>query len=109
MNIAASGPQHPRTTPATMRNFKGSSIGGLFGGRVDLVDAYCSRIIELFEQFTKEGILYKEEQLMTEILSEESFPIKVFKFDTWYHPDWGENRFRGETQISFCDFFDQIK
>jgi hypothetical protein len=108
LNIVSINPQHPIAHTSIHKNFKGSVIGGIFGGHVSLIDSYCDRIIELFEFFLKEKKLYKEEQLMTYILSEETFPIKIFSFNTWYHADWGDNRFNS-SQISFCDFFDEIK
>lgn len=105
LNIAAKGPQHPRLK--TDNKFKGSAIGGIFGGQRDLVLHYCNKVIEQFESYLNDGRLCKEEQIMTEILADDIIPVKPFTFDTWYHPDW-ERGYNAE-QISFCDFFDEIK
>lgn len=107
LNIAAKGPQHGRLNPNNV--FKGSVVGGLFGGNASLMNAYCDKVIEVYNEFLQKGILCKEEQIMTEILAENLFPIKMFTFDTWYHPDWGDDRFNAQTQISFCDFFDEMR
>ena len=105
LNIAARGPQHPRLSHSTP--FKGSVIGGIFGGRKDLMLQYCDLVISDFQMYLDDKKLCKEEQIMTEILNSDRMPIKLFIFDTWYHPDWG-NSYK-DTQISFCDFFDEIK
>lgn len=108
LNIASSNPQHPRLDTGKNSRFRGSVIGGLFGGTSQLVTAYCDKVIEYFQHFADRGVLCKEEQIMTEILAEELFPMKTFLFNTWYHPDWGSARYSPD-QISFCDFFDAIK
>ena len=105
LNILCNNPQHT-LIPGINYKVKGSVIGGIFGGRVDLIDKYCDSVIELFEKYIKEETLYTEEHLMTIIASDGNFPLKYFKFDTWYHPDW-EERYNGK--ISFCDFFDEIE
>jgi hypothetical protein len=106
LNVAAKGPQHPRLSYDN--KFIGSVIGGIFGGHRDLMEKYCNEVTAQFEEYlyNKEQ-LCKEEQIMTEILSEGTLPIKTFIFDTWYHPDW-EDRYN-ESQVSFCDFFDEIR
>lgn len=104
LNIVTINPQHPRLD--TTNAFRGSVIGGIFGGRREFVVDYCNKVIDMFEKYLNEGILCKEEQIMTEILAEGSFPIKTFMFQTWYHPDWGDRYLPSQT--SFCDFFDEI-
>lgn len=106
LNITCSNPQHPRLQSTTPTPFKGSVIGGIFGGRTGLVSDYCDRVISMFEYYLSTGVLCREEQIMTEMLSQDAFPIKEFSFNSWYHPDWG-NRYN-PNQISFCDFFDEI-
>jgi hypothetical protein len=108
LNIAIIHPQHQRLNLDNSMPFKGSVIGGLFGGNVAILNDYCDAIINMFEFFLNKGVLCKEEQIMTEILAQDVFPIKTFTFQNWYHPDWGENRY-DPSQISFCDFFDEIK
>lgn len=103
LNIACKNPQHPLID----RAFGGSVIGGIFGGNVNLVKEYCKSVIEKFENFSEKNELYKEEQIMTLMLAQQEFPTKVFFFDTWYHPDWGNDRYN-PSQVSFCDFFDEI-
>jgi len=104
LNVASNNPQHPRLN--VEHRFNGSAIGGIFGGRVALMDQYCDMVLAEFRAQLDRGILCKEEQIMTEILAAGKFPIKTFKFDTWYHPDW-EDRYN-EKQISFCNFFEEI-
>lgn len=107
LNIVSSGNQHIRI-PAESGTYKGSVIGGLFGGNTTIVDKYCDKIIELFNLYTDKGELYKEEQLMTKVLTEGLFPTTLFTFDTWYHPDWDASYYNPNLR-DFCDFFDEIK
>jgi hypothetical protein len=106
LNIAASGNQHFRI-PTTQGKYKGSVIGGIFGGNTGITDAYCDKMIELFEEYTKSEVLYKEEQIMTRILTEDLFPTKLFIFDTWYHADW-DTPYHKPHLREFSDFFDEI-
>lgn len=109
LNIASVTKQHSRIHDDT-NDLKGSVIGGLFGGNPVLVNKYCDSVIELFEYYLSMGELYKEEQIMTKILNDNVFPTKLFLFDTWYHPDWNKAYYNPDiNQISFCDFFDEIK
>jgi hypothetical protein len=80
----------------------------IFGGNVNIVDKYCDKLIALFEHYTTRGELYKEEQLMTQVLTEDYFPTTLFTFDTWYHPDWDEGYYNPKLR-QFSDFFDEIK
>jgi hypothetical protein len=106
LNITSNNPQHPRLPTTSPVPFKGSVIGGIFGGRTELVLDYCNRVITMFEYYLSTGMLCREEQIMTEILARGEVPIKTFEFNSWYHPDWG-NRYN-KNQTSFCDFFDEI-
>lgn len=108
LNIASSANQHVRIDTGENCQHKGSVIGGLFGGNITVVRKYCNKIIELFEYYTENKVLHKEEQLMTKVLTEDWFPTKLYVFDSWYHPDWAEPRYNPKL-ISFCDFFDEIK
>jgi hypothetical protein len=106
LNIVNNNLQHQRISPD--HPFKGSVVGGLFGGNVELMNDYCDAVISLFEKYTNEGSLYKEEQIMTQLLNEGEFPLTEYRFDTWYHPDWDRGYYSNYNFISFCDFFDEI-
>jgi hypothetical protein len=106
LNLAVSGNQHFRL-PTVKGKYKGSVIGGIFGGNTGITNEYCDKMIELFEEYTESGVLHKEEQLMTRVLTEDTFPTKLFVFDTWYHADWDEGYYKPNLR-EFSDFFDEI-
>jgi hypothetical protein len=106
LNIVCTQRQHGAITSTEV--FNGSVIGGIFGGNTKLVYNYCNDVINYFEKYASEGKLYKEEQIMTQVMDEDKFPLKKYKFDTWYHGDWSRGYFNELKHKSFCDFFDEI-
>lgn len=106
LNIVSSVRQH--SFLPTQGLDKGSVIGGIFGGKRNIMLDYCHEVISQFEDLLSSGHLVKEEQIMTRILAEDKFPTKVFRFDTWYHGDWDKSYYN-RNLTSFCDFFDEIR
>jgi hypothetical protein len=63
-------------------------IGGLFGGRWDLVLDYCEHFyLLLFQLLNKEDSLYYEEQIMTAIYYREPSWFTPDFFQTWWHEE----------------------
>lgn len=66
-------------------------VGGYFGGRIDLMEQFCSTIISEFkEHIITNHILLLDEQLLTIHVSfnEEKYVYETF--DVWVHEDSGE-------------------
>lgn len=84
-------------------------VGGIFGGRYDLMQKY---ILDFNEQaihtISKERLL-KEEEIMYYLHKQNPERFKTFEFNTWYHQDWPIELYNPEIHVSFSDFFKVIR
>lgn len=79
-------------------------IGGIFGGRRDLILDYASKAIELMQKTIDANLLLKEEEIMHYLHFQNPEEFSTFTFGTWYHEDWDAAYRRGES-VSFSDYF----
>lgn len=112
--LVSRNPQHsdPIPLPEVYKTYKGTIIGGLFGGNARRMYDLGCRGMEYCEKILDNDALVKEEDILTYMVNaaiseDENFKdtISTFVFDTWYHEDW--NVFR-PNQVSFSDFFKEI-
>ena len=82
-------------------------IGGLFGGRTDLVRELSLKFMNLCDNIIRDEVLYFEEGIMTGILNDHPSLFKVFEFDSWYHEGWGTAH--DPNLVCFNDFINIIR
>lgn len=83
-------------------------IGGIFGGRRDVVLEYTNGIIDMMPKALEKDILLKEEELMHYMHASDPDKFSIFTFGTWYHEEWDAAYRRGET-VSFSDYFEFLR
>lgn len=100
-------PQHNDPSPLPKFKMKGTSVGGLFGGDIETLYNWAKRGQEVYSYLVQEQCLIKEEDILSHLISEnETDPIELYRFNTWYHEDWGDKLFNRERgNKSFADFF----
>lgn len=91
--------------------FKGTVVGGLFGGNVKKMYHVAKEGKKICEELIKAEYLIKEEDILTYVLNKDynESEYTVYSFKTWYHEDWGIKLFnpeRGDT--SFSGFFEDM-
>jgi len=68
----------------------GHIIGGMFGGKKNIVKLYCKIFEKVFLDVTqKTNRLWYEENIMTLIYYNNKEMFKTFLFDTWWHEESG--------------------
>ena len=73
------------------RSDRSSVIGGIFGGKKDVVEIFSNVIVEKFKHIIEyDKFLYLEEVIMTIEESINSDKYYCLDFDTWYHEDSGD-------------------
>lgn len=71
-------------------------IGGLFGGKANIVQKVCSEFIALLNRLLDDGpILYSEEQILSAIYYNHPDYFQAKFFDLWWHEDNIKNLFDG--------------
>lgn len=114
MFVMTRGPQHsdPMPLPAVPKKYKGTVIGGIFGGPVKLMHELATEANICCREILKGDKLVKEEDILTYILHRRlandpdyQDKTKLFTFETWYHDGWDSY---DESQIGFSDFFKAV-
>lgn len=82
-------------------------IGGVFGGRKQLLEEYITQMIELMEATLDTQVLLKEEELMYRLNSMTPSKFTDFTFNSWYHEGWAD--IHEDTDICLSDFFEVIR
>ena len=103
-------PQHNDPSPLPERKEKGTSVGGLFGGDVETIYKWAKRGQEVYKYLVNEKCLIKEEDILSHLIDQNTEDsVKLYRFNTWYHEDWGTNLFSRERgQESFADLFQGV-
>lgn len=100
-------PQHNDPSSLPKGNLKGTAVGGLFGGKTEKVIEWATKGKEIYQYLLDGEYLIKEEDILTHLINVNSDDnIKLYKFNTWYHEDWGPKLYSSERgDVSFADFF----
>lgn len=108
LNIRSHGVNHSADGFSQVYNYRPeySIIGGMFGGKRDLVGLYTSNAIADMQRFLDAGILVKEEEIMFHLNNVAPQSFTPFAFTSWYHQDW--DFFDANNEIAFSDFFKVI-
>jgi hypothetical protein len=92
--------------------YKGTAVGGLFGGDINLVHQWATEAKEVCNDLLSNNYIIKEEDILTYLLNKHSVDgmplkdhLKLYMFDTWYHEDWDVYN---PSQKSFSDFFEEF-
>jgi hypothetical protein len=78
-------------------------IGGLFGGRRDVVETLCDRFDAKVRAILAADELYFEESILTGILADDPALFRCFTFDSWHHDGWASH---DPSHVTFSQFFD---
>lgn len=85
-------------------------IGGLFGGKKDLMIDFCDDSINSFlDHLINKKTLYTEEQIMTIIRSFDKERFNIIDFDVWHHEnsgDWVQGKIIGKR--NFYKIFEEF-
>lgn len=85
-------------------------IGGLFGGKKDLMIDFCNDSINSFlDHLINKKTLYTEEQIMTIIRSFDKERFNIIDFDVWHHEnsgDWVQGKIIGKR--NFYKIFEEF-
>ena len=85
-------------------------IGGLFGGKKDLMMDFCNDSINSFlDHLINKKTLYSEEQIMTIIRSFNKERFNIIEFDVWHHEnsgDWVQGKIIGKR--NFYKIFEEF-
>ena len=85
-------------------------IGGLFGGKKDLMMDFCNDSINSFlDHLINKKTLYTEEQIMTIIRSFNKERFNIIEFDVWHHEnsgDWVQGKIIGKR--NFYKIFEEF-
>lgn len=62
-------------------------IGGLFGGRKEMVIKFCDEFERRLDIILNDGVLYNEEVIYTSIVNDNESMFNPQYFNSWYHVD----------------------
>jgi len=85
-------------------------IGGLFGGKKDVMNSFCDDSINCFlDHLQNKQTLYTEEQIMTIIRSFDKERFNIIEFEVWHHEnsgDWVQGKIIGKR--NFYKIFEEF-
>lgn len=84
-------------------------IGGIFGGKRDLLLDYISKATTHMQLVIDHDVLLKEEEIMYYLHKREPELYTDFMFNSWYHEDWPIELYNPEHHTAFSDFFKVIR
>lgn len=62
-------------------------IGGLFGGRKDMVLKFCDEFEKKLDIILNDNVMYNEETIYTAIVNDNEGLFNPQYFNSWYHVD----------------------
>lgn len=83
-------------------------IGGLFGGKTELVNALCDKFEVVVDEMKSYDVLEHEEHLLTVLLNREEELYNVLYFSTWHHEDSDMAQYNFENEPCFYSIFEKL-
>lgn len=118
LHFLCTKPQHNDHSPLDLPNkkyYKGTAVGGLFGGDIQKLYDWCIQGKKICDQLLDKCCLIKEEDILTYLINynignDKNFEeqLSLFLFNTWYHEDWDKSLYDPKKDISFSDFFEKM-
>jgi Uncharacterised nucleotidyltransferase len=78
-------------------------IGGLFGGKRNVVEAVCQLFEDKCQKLLADDVLYLDESIMTGLFADHPELFETYTFDTWFHEGWSHH---DPKLVNFSQFFD---
>jgi hypothetical protein len=80
-------------------------VGGLFGGKRNVVETVCRLFEGKFQKVLADNVLYFEESIMTGVFADHPELFETYTFDSWYHEGW---KHHDPNVVNFSQFFDTM-
>jgi Uncharacterised nucleotidyltransferase len=80
-------------------------IGGLFGGKRNVVEALCQLFEDKCEKLLADDVLYLDESILTGLFADHPELFETYTFDTWFHEGWSHH---DPKLVNFSQFFDLL-